>query len=184
MLSQKSETYTTVSRQRQEHQATGVRQGTRFMKAGHWWEVDYQISGKAGPYYKCHPVCNIETRFFTGPEISQSIQQDQQKLDRRLDASDGRGSGRVTGSVAKLTPASQGAAQVIDMKTRQLKHQQPTQAKAVEPCKLLAIGSRHSVQKTIQDLHGLGFAHTTDWSPVQRNPRSGECISIFTGRKS
>jgi len=156
-----------------------VGDGTRFLKDGHWWEVDDHITGKEGAYYRCHPVCNIESRFFTHAEVQHALSHEKTLLRMKartasreqLSNSVGRGSGRI----GQLIPISQAKRPPVAGK----------HASASEPtCKLLVIGSRNSIQNTIQSLHTLGFAHATDWSPIQRKPKSTEFMSIFTGHHS
>lgn len=179
MLSQSTKSLRAVAKQ----PPTGfVSDGTRFLKDGHWWEVDDHISGKEGPYYRCHPVCNIESRFFTHNEVSQAISQEKTVLPMGQKPSGPQNSvGRGSGRKGQLISLSQAQAR----RSAQLQAAPAPAAQKVQPvCKLLAIGSRDSIQQTIQHLHSLGFAHVTDWSPVQRKPKSPEFMSIFTGHQS
>jgi hypothetical protein len=157
-----------------------VADGTRFLKDGHWWEVDDHISGKAGPYYRCHPVCNIESRFFQHAEVSEALNDEHRAVRMNVKSQSGptkcgsvdRGSGRI----ADVIPISRGG---VTLKSKSSVKKGCTGS----PCKILAIGSRQDIQQTIQDLHNLGFAHPSDWSPLQKKPRSNEFMSIFTGHK-
>lgn len=157
-----------------------VSDGTRFMKDGHWWEVDAHITGREGAYYRCHPVCNIETRFFRDYEINQALDDERKTLS--INHNPGHSRETVRGEIGR---GSGRIGQVIPMShAKNRPHNSMAVLKSNASCKLLAIGSRTSIQQTIRDLHTLGFAHATDWSPVQRKPKSSEYMSIFTGRKS
>ncbi|WP_204139699.1 hypothetical protein [Halomicronema sp. CCY15110] len=163
-----------------DHRQGLVADGTRFLKDGHWWEIDAHVSGKYGPYYRCHPVCNIESRFFAHHEISQALTEEKTMLASSMKppsrdvptCSGDRGSGRL----GELVPISQAHVKLSHTKRKTVKN-------GNSECKLLAIGTPAGIKATIQNLHNLGFAHTTDWSSVQRKPRSDEFMSIFTGRK-
>lgn len=162
-----STTAKTTSRRRDRREpatANFIREGTRFYSQGHWWEVTDQITSKDERYYRCKPVCNIESRFFTSGTIEQSIAAANRWAESRSpQASNGRGSGRVT---------PQG---------RQWHQTKARQASPVQDCKLLAIGSPKSVKALMNRLYILGFAHVTDWSPLQPKPKSSEYMSILTG---
>jgi hypothetical protein len=49
-----------------------------------------------------------------------------------------------------------------------------------EPLRLLVIGSRTGVSRTIQTLHRLRFAEVREWSPLMPGPNPGEVMSILT----
>lgn len=169
-----------AAKRAQRRQTANIQEGTRFFRAGHWWQVDDYITGREGRHYRCHPVCNIETRFFTDQEISQALhQQTQQVKAKGLDQCPddpthlldcGRGSGRINN--------------VLTFKTQPSRLSKDVHLASVKTCKLLAIGSQNSVRQTILYFHSLGVAHVTDWSPLQRRPKSQDFISILTGVKS
>lgn len=49
-----------------------------------------------------------------------------------------------------------------------------------ESLRLLVIGSRNGVSRTIQTLHRLRFAEVREWSPLMPGPNPGEVMSILT----
>ncbi|MBD1997069.1 hypothetical protein H6G00_10600 [Leptolyngbya sp. FACHB-541] len=49
-----------------------------------------------------------------------------------------------------------------------------------ERLRILVIGSRDGVIKTIHDLYRRGFAEVSAWSPLLPAPSSGEVMSILT----
>jgi hypothetical protein len=49
-----------------------------------------------------------------------------------------------------------------------------------ESLRVLIIGSRQGVIRTIQTLYRLGFAEVGEWSPLLPAPNSGEVMSILT----
>ncbi len=49
-----------------------------------------------------------------------------------------------------------------------------------EALRLLVIGSRQGVNRTIQTLYRLRFAEIQEWSPLMPGPNPGEVMSILT----
>ncbi|UBF27745.1 hypothetical protein K9N68_07475 [Kovacikia minuta CCNUW1] len=49
-----------------------------------------------------------------------------------------------------------------------------------EPLRVLVIGSRQGVVRTIQTLYRLRFAEVREWSPLMPGPNPGEVMSILT----
>lgn len=156
-------------------QAEGLPLGTRFFQSGHWWEVDGLIHGRATSYYKCKPVCGVESRFYTESEIRQALnaQLTAMNISHTFQDSDGRGTGRFA------TEASHAALRPTVAK-RQLSPSTTSQLPAkTDTLKVLLVGTRDAVKKAISAFHATGYANTTDWSPFQVRPNSKEVLSIL-----
>ncbi|QQE64053.1 hypothetical protein GFS31_07250 [Leptolyngbya sp. BL0902] len=155
-------------------QSEGLPLGTRFFQAGHWWEVDGLIHGRATSYYKCKPVCGVESRFYTESEIRQALntQLTAMNISHNFQDSDGRGTGRFAteSSHVALRPAV--ARRQLGPSTRQ------SSAKT-DTLKVLLVGTRDAVKKAIAAFHATGYANTADWSPFQIRPNSKEVLSIL-----
>lgn len=156
----------------------GLAIGTRFFQSGHWWEVDGHIHGRATSYYKCKPVCGVESRFYTEVEIRQSLnaQLNAMNISHNFHDSDGRGTGRLT---AELNP-NLGTAPQSNVARRRLSPVSPSQPAAkTDTLKILLVGTRDTVKKAISTFHSMGYASTADWSPFQARPNSKEVLSIL-----
>ena len=157
----------------------GLAIGTRFFQGGHWWEVDGHIHGRATSYYKCKPVCGVESRFYTEVEIRQSLnaQLNTMNISHNFHDSDGRGTGRLT---AELTPSLSNAASQSNIARRRLSPVTASQPAAkTDTLKILLVGTRDTVKKAISAFHSMGYASTADWSPFQARPNSKEVLSIL-----
>lgn len=158
----------------------GLAIGTRFFQGGHWWEVDGHIHGRATSYYKCKPVCGVESRFYTEVEIRQSLnaQLNAMNISHSCHDSDGRGTGRFT---AELPPSLTTTAQsTIARRRLPLPPSAPSQPSAkTDTLKILLVGTRDTVKKAISAFHSMGYASTADWSPFQARPNSKEVLSIL-----
>ena len=51
-----------------------------------------------------------------------------------------------------------------------------------DPLRLVAVGSRQSIEITILSLHNLGYADPNDWSPLLPTGRANEMMAILTKR--
>lgn len=151
--------------------------GTRFSKDGHWWEVEQAISSRTEKYYKCRPVCFVETRFYTQLEIQYALDLETERFSPRLSATPGK-SGKpnnVIPLVREPIAHTRGSGRI----TASSKKNEAQTSNKVETAKLLAVGTRKSVEETITSLHALGYAKATDWSPIQSRPKTGEVLSIL-----
>lgn len=149
--------------------------GTRFFQGGHWWEIDGHINGRATSYYKCKPVCGVESCFYTESEIRQALNKPlaTMNINRSAQDSDGRGTGRFTSEV----PHGPGHAPVA---SRRLNPHRPSPAAGkTDTLKILLVGTRDTVKRAIANFHSMGYANTADWSPIQMRPNSKEVLSIL-----
>jgi len=83
-------------------------------------------------------------------------------------AEDERGSGRVLPVPAMMADAS-----LADVPSL-----------SALPLRMMIIGSRQAVLKTIKILHHLRYAEATDWSKLQHGSNPGEVMSVLTVRAS
>ncbi|PSR17295.1 hypothetical protein C8255_13380 [filamentous cyanobacterium CCP3] len=147
----------------------------RFFRNGHWWEIDGYIKGRASSYYRCKPACFIESRFYTESEIEQAIEEETQTMNQKLQEYGSRGTGRILAEPSKnitLTANRFSEQQTISAATK------PHLDKK-EPLKVLLVGSRQAVKRTIQSLHLLGFANSNEWSAFQNRSTGKEVLSIL-----
>ena len=149
--------------------------GMRFFRNGHWWEIDGYIKGRASGYYRCKPACFVESRFYTGSEIEQALEEETQTMNQKLQEYGSRGTGRILAEPGKNTALianSFSGRQNINAATK-------PDADKKEPLKVLLVGSRQAVKKTIQSLHLLGFANPNEWSAFQNRSTGKEVLSIL-----
>ncbi|TVQ21328.1 MAG: hypothetical protein EA367_06185 [Leptolyngbya sp. DLM2.Bin15] len=155
----------------------GLSMGTRFFQAGHWWEIDGHIHGRATSYYKCKPVCGVESRFYTESEIRQALNEQLAAMNMNHSAQeDGRGTGRFTADLHHdpCTPRPSTVAR------RRFSPSAPSQTTGKpDTLKILLVGTRDTVKRAISSFHSMGYANTADWSPFQVRPNSKEVLSIL-----
>ena len=149
--------------------------GTRFFRNGHWWEIDGYIKGRANNYYRCKPVCFIESRFYTELEIKQALDEETQTMHLKNQEFANRGTGRI------LIEPIKNASGVIRGFSNHLPVSSSTRDRLEkrDSLKVLLIGSRHAVKKAIQTLHLSAFASSYDWSAFQKRSDSNEFMSIL-----
>lgn len=160
MLAQSDTMSSRVNRSNSDDLKTGL----RFLRSGHWWEVEGSIAGRSTKYYRCKPVCDVESRFYTSAEIQQSLNESEKRRCAAAQDSDGRGTGRL---MTEFNP-------VHNQQSAKNRFSQPT-----ESLKVLLIGTRETVKKAITSLHAIGYANPADWSPLQVRPNSKEMLSIL-----
>ncbi|PSN16794.1 hypothetical protein C7293_00820 [filamentous cyanobacterium CCT1] len=148
----------------------------RFFRNGHWWEVDGYIKGRASSYYKCKPACFVESRFYTESEIKQALEKETQIMNQKLQEYGSRGTGRLLAEPSDNTTLVAG--NFSEQRTTSIAKVKPYLEKK-EPLKVLLVGSRQAVKKTIQALHLLGFANLNDWSAFQNRSNGEEVLSIL-----
>ncbi|MEY3297355.1 MAG: hypothetical protein RLZZ597_615 [Cyanobacteriota bacterium] len=153
----------------------GLALGTRFFQGGHWWEVDGHIHGRATSYYKCKPVCGVESRFYTESEIRQALNSEltAMNISHNFQNSDDRGTGRLATELNHTSLQSTVA-------RRRLSPSATSQPPAkTDTLKVLLVGTRDAVKRAISAFHATGYANTADWSPFQVRPNSKEVLSIL-----
>ena len=151
--------------------------GLRFFRHGHWWEIDGFIKGRASGYYRCKPVCFVESRFYTESEINQALEEESttmNHMNHKTEDCTGRGTGRLT-----FEPVRAKAIQSNQALQRRPASRMPVQAAKKDPLKVLVIGSRQTVKRAIQMLHLAGFADVNEWSAFQNRANSHEVLSIL-----
>lgn len=150
--------------------------GVRFFRNGHWWEIDGYIKGQSVGYYRCKPVCFIESRFYTESEIKQSLEEEAVTMNQKSQECSSRGTGRLL-----IEPIQRSTSLSGDF-PRQREHYTdktiPYPGKK-DPLKVLLVGSRQAVKKAIQTLHLSGFGNLNDWSAFQNRSSSNEVLSIL-----
>ena len=156
----------------------GLSMGMRFFQDGHWWEVDGHIHGRATSYYKCKPVCGVESRFYTESEIRQALNEQLATMNMNHSAqdSDDRGTGRLA-SELHHGPCPTRSSTVARRRLSPSTASQPTGK--TDTLKILLVGTRDTVKRAITAFHSIGYANTTDWSPFQVRPNSKEVLSIL-----
>ncbi len=148
--------------------------GLRFFRQGHWWEIDGFIKGRASGYYRCKPVCFVESRFYTESEINQSLEKESTTMNYKTQDCTGRGTGRLA-----FEPVQAKATRSSQLLKQHQTSDMPVQAAKKEIFKVLIIGSRQTVKRAIQMLHLAGFADLNDWSAFQNRANSHEVLSIL-----
>jgi len=153
-----------------------LKPGLSFYKSGHWWEIDGCIKGKENYYYKCKPLCNLKSRFYTEMEIKQAIQLEAEKMQETLSSATGRGTGRLHLEVTNSQKSN--LANIRNRENRSISSNTGNR----DSIKVMLIGSRKVVKRTIQNLHSIGFAHPSEWSAFQNRPDKNEVLSILIQR--
>jgi hypothetical protein len=149
--------------------------GMRFFRNGHWWEIDGHIKGRANSYYRCKPVCCIESRFYTESEIKQALEEETQTMHQKKQEYANRGTGRILIEPVKNTS---GTIEAFNNRLPISSINRDDLDKK-DSLKVLLIGSRHAVKKAIQTLHLSAFASSYDWSAFQKRSDSNEIMSIL-----
>lgn len=150
--------------------------GMRFFRNGHWWEIDGYIKGRNSSYYRCKPACLVESRFYTESEIKQALDKEATTMDTKLQQCAGRGTGRVI-PISRHRSSSCTEHSSETCLKQMPKNKLGTTDK--EPIKVLLIGSKQAIKRTMQMLHLAGFSELSDWSPFQRRSHSNEFLSIL-----
>lgn len=160
--------------------AEGLSMGMRFFQDGHWWEVDGYIHGRATSYYKCKPVCGVESRFYTEAEIRQALNEQLATMNMNLNHSVHHSDDRGTGRLAPESRPSRCTKSHGTVARRRLSPGVVSQATGKsDTLKILLVGTRDTVKRAIAAFHSIGYANTADWSPFQPRPNSKEVLSIL-----
>ena len=153
-----------------QKKAFHIGEGVRFLRNGHWWEVERGIKGKMNTYFRCKPVCLVESRFYSEMEILDSLEKENEKVRGT------RGTGRIKNRQSHSLTSNVVS---INSKKKESEIQKLPHSSKKENLKILLVGSQKKVRETIENFHVSGFAKADDWSPFQKRPNGKDVLTIL-----